>query len=165
MFFFTSLYLTSRTLSFSNAFCLTLSPCLHLLSFLCPLSLPSFSHSLSPSLHEGLGRASLIGSAWWWRQSDLEWVTDEGHSACCLSSTAAAAATTFIYIVQPVEPVHSYDYQHTTCTVCTHKHKQYTNQSIRTVYHIYPLHSRAGYTLQDMHTHTKYPKIKKMFVV
>lgn len=35
----------------------------------------------SPSLHEGLGRASLIGSVWWWRQSDLEWVTDEVRSA------------------------------------------------------------------------------------
>lgn len=67
-------------------------------AFVCPISflrpppparLPPFSSSPppspSPSLHEGLGRASLIGSVWWRGQSDLEWVTDEVRSARCLS--------------------------------------------------------------------------------
>lgn len=62
-----------------------------------------------PSLHEGLGRASLIGSVWWWRQSDLEWVTDEVCST--RSSTAAAAVTALIYVAQPVEPIHTHTYQ------------------------------------------------------
>lgn len=64
----------------------------------------------SPSLDEGPGRASLIGSVWWWRQSDLEWVTDEVRSARCLSSTAAAAVTALIYVAQPVEPIHTCTY-------------------------------------------------------
>lgn len=71
------------------------------------LCLPPFLFPLlprSPSLHEGVGRASLIGSVWWCRQSDLEWVTNEVCSARCLSSMAAAAVTALIYVAQPAEP-------------------------------------------------------------
>lgn len=101
MFFFTPLCLTPSVSHYH----------LFYISCLPPAPLPSPPPPpLSPSPHEGLGRASLIGSAWWWRQSDLEWVTDEVRSACCLSSAAAAADTTFIYIVQLVEPIHSYYY-------------------------------------------------------
>lgn len=93
------------------------------LSFLCPSPpAPSLLPLLprSPSLHEGLGRASLIGSVWWWRQSDLEWVTDEVCSARCLSSTTAAAVTALIYVAQPVEAIHTHIYQ--SGHVYTHKH-------------------------------------------
>lgn len=59
------------------------------LSHIRPSSAPSHFSALlpppAPSLHEGLGRASLIGSVWWRGQSDLEWVTDEVRSARCLS--------------------------------------------------------------------------------
>lgn len=80
--------------------------------------LPLLPPSLSP--HEGLGRASLIGSVWWWRQSNLEWVTDEVCCARCLSSTAAAALTALICVAQPVEPIHTHTYQ--SPHVYTHKH-------------------------------------------
>lgn len=83
-----------------------------------PLLLPPTPRS--SSLHEGLGRASLIGSVWWWRQSDLESVTDEVRSACCLSSTAAAAVTALIYVAQPVEPIHTRTYE--SPHVYAHKH-------------------------------------------
>lgn len=45
------------------------------------VSAPSTFTPPPPSLHECHGRASLIGSVCWWRQSDLELVTDVVRSA------------------------------------------------------------------------------------
>lgn len=138
------LHLLSSSVSFfvltslPHSLCICL--CLHLFLHVSVLSLlPSFfvSHSHSacplsfstppshpPSLHEGLGRASLIGSLWWWRQSDLEWVTDEVGSARCLSSTAAAAVTALIYVAEPVDPVHTHAYRSPHVYTLKHVHTQ-----------------------------------------
>ena len=69
-------------------FCLTFSLCLPLClhTVLFCLSLLLLPSSLLISSW-GTSRAPLIGSVWWRRQSDLEWVTDEVRSARCLSST------------------------------------------------------------------------------
>lgn len=124
-----SLRLFLRLSVLSCPFCLTFSLSASLSFHHPPLTAPSPLPLLPhfPSLHEGLGRASLIGSVWWWRQSDLEWVTDEVRSARCLSSTAAAAVTALIYVAQPVEPIHTHTYQslhvHTHASTCTYRDK------------------------------------------